>query len=141
MRTRGARRADGRFDRLRGHRIALRINDDLLRKSEVDRFHASRAGPPLPEIFRQQTKFVHKVRVSEVHPNRILPLQPRQSSEHGADVLRVGEIHFTYLFPSTGVRQFNLLHEINEESHALFAVVDRSGLVKTADHWKMEAGL
>src|SRR5207237_1280223 len=45
------------------------------------------------------------------------------------------------LFASASVRQFNFLHEICEESHALFAVGEGRGLVDTADERKMKAGL
>ena len=76
-----------------------------------------------------------------MHPNRILTFQSRQTREHGANVLRIGKIHFADLFDGAGMCQFNFLHEIDEESHALFAVGERRSLVETADDRKMKTGL
>jgi hypothetical protein len=118
--------------------ISFGIHDDLARETKVDRLDAPSAGAPLCDVVEQQPELGSEIRIAEMHLYRRLILEARQAGKRGAQVLRVSEIYFADLIAGAGIRQIDLLHELDERSHALLTVGARHRVIKPCHDRKME---
>src|SRR5712671_4995202 len=88
----------GTLDRVIRHGSGFRVHHHLPGEPQIHRIHASGAGPPLVDIFRQQVITIREIGISEVNQNRRSRARGRsraQARDGRANIAGIGQVHFT----------------------------------------------
>src|SRR6266404_2121078 len=116
----------------------VRVEHHLLRVLQIDGVDTAVVGLPLRKIFDDHAVLPGEVARAEMNGQRLRVAGAGDAGHDRAQILWVGEVHFTDAIGRAGAHQVDVVHELLIRLHALAALFAGHALGESGDDGKLQ---